>query len=198
MVEDASGRRLAVECDGDKYHGPERWADDMRRQPILERVGWRFWRCWASSFVLDPDDCMADLFATLDRFGIETDASARAATFYSAHVRAARKAESERASDKAEGSLNGATSSAAILLNPVGHDAIRLHDRVVVQYLDDRKLLTFTLTKDRDDLTNGFLPATSPLGERLLGASEDEEIEFEIGGRMRRVLILKVDRQVSA
>ena len=35
VVEGGSGRRLAVECDGDKYHGPERWADDMRRQRIL-------------------------------------------------------------------------------------------------------------------------------------------------------------------
>ena len=71
VVEGANGRRLAVECDGDQYHGPERWADDMRRQRILERVGWRFWRCWASSFTLDPDGCMDDLFATLERHGIE-------------------------------------------------------------------------------------------------------------------------------
>ena len=39
VVEGAGDRRLAVECDGDKYHGPERWADDMRRQRVLERVG---------------------------------------------------------------------------------------------------------------------------------------------------------------
>lgn len=29
------GRRLAVECDGDAYHGPDEWAGDMRRQAIL-------------------------------------------------------------------------------------------------------------------------------------------------------------------
>ena len=40
VVEGEGGRRLAIECDGDQYHGPERWADDMRRQRILERVGW--------------------------------------------------------------------------------------------------------------------------------------------------------------
>ena len=45
-------------------------ADDMRRQRVLERVGWRFWRCWASSFTIAPDECMADLFATLDRSDI--------------------------------------------------------------------------------------------------------------------------------
>jgi hypothetical protein len=73
VVEGSNGRRLAVECDGDQYHGPERWADDMRRQRILERVGWTFWRCWASSFTLDPDGCMADLYAILQRMGIEPD-----------------------------------------------------------------------------------------------------------------------------
>jgi very-short-patch-repair endonuclease len=57
VVEGKSGQRLAIECDGDKYHGPERWAEDMKRQRILERVGWRFWRCWASSFTLDPAAC---------------------------------------------------------------------------------------------------------------------------------------------
>ena len=43
VVEGGNGRRLAIELDGDRFHGPERWADDMRRQRILERVGWVFW-----------------------------------------------------------------------------------------------------------------------------------------------------------
>ena len=55
VVEGADRRRLAVECDGDRYHGPEQWRQDMRRQRVLERVGWRFWRCFASSFYRDPD-----------------------------------------------------------------------------------------------------------------------------------------------
>ena len=67
VVEGRGDKRLAIECDGDMYHGPERWADDMTRQRVLERVGWRFWRCWSSSFAIDPDGCMAELFDLLDR-----------------------------------------------------------------------------------------------------------------------------------
>jgi hypothetical protein len=37
VVEGAGDRRVAIECDGDKYHGPERWADDIQRQRMLER-----------------------------------------------------------------------------------------------------------------------------------------------------------------
>ena len=32
VVEGNDDARLAVECDGDKYHGPDKWADDMQRQ----------------------------------------------------------------------------------------------------------------------------------------------------------------------
>jgi very-short-patch-repair endonuclease len=71
VVEGADGRRLAVECDGDRFHGPEQWREDMRRQCVLERVGWRFWRCFASTFYRDTDRVMADLFGMLSRLGIE-------------------------------------------------------------------------------------------------------------------------------
>jgi REase_MTES_1575 len=38
VVEGSGDRRLAIECDGDKYHGPERWADDMARQRTENRL----------------------------------------------------------------------------------------------------------------------------------------------------------------
>ena len=71
VVEGHCGRRLAVECDGDQYHSPEVWMEDLHRQRTLERAGWTFWRCWGSSFIRDPDACMNDLFGTLERLGIE-------------------------------------------------------------------------------------------------------------------------------
>lgn len=71
VVEGADDRRLAVECDGDRYHGVERWMADITRQRALERMGWRFWRCWGSSWTAQREDCLADLFATLAESGIE-------------------------------------------------------------------------------------------------------------------------------
>lgn len=71
VVEGSEGRRLAVECDGDKFHGPGQWMDDMTRQRVLERAGWTFWRCFASSFVLRRDEVIADLLNTLGKMGIE-------------------------------------------------------------------------------------------------------------------------------
>lgn len=71
VVEGSEGRRLAVECDGDKFHGPGQWMDDMTRQRVLERAGWTFWRCFASSFVMRRQEVVADLLATLEKMGIE-------------------------------------------------------------------------------------------------------------------------------
>lgn len=71
VVEGNEGRRLAIECDGDRFHGPGQWADDMARQRVLERAGWTFWRCFASSFVRRRQDVLADLLQTLASLGIE-------------------------------------------------------------------------------------------------------------------------------
>lgn len=71
VVEGDADSRLAIECDGDRYHGPDQWDSDMRRQRILERAGWRFWRCFASTFVLHKDDVVRDLLDTLAAHGIQ-------------------------------------------------------------------------------------------------------------------------------
>jgi very-short-patch-repair endonuclease len=71
VIEGAEGRRLAVECDGDRFHGPGQWSDDMTRQRVLERAGWTFWRCFASSFARRRADVLGDLWVTLENLGIE-------------------------------------------------------------------------------------------------------------------------------
>lgn len=71
VVEGDTDSRLAIECDGDRYHGPDQWDSDMRRQRILERAGWRFWRCFASTFVLHKEDVVRDLIDTLAAHGIQ-------------------------------------------------------------------------------------------------------------------------------
>lgn len=71
VVEGDADSRLAIECDGDRYHGPDQWDSDMRRQRILERAGWRFWRCFASTFVLHKEDVVCDLIDTLEAHGVQ-------------------------------------------------------------------------------------------------------------------------------
>lgn len=70
VVEGHNDARLAVECDGDKYHGADKWADDMQRQRVMERAGWIFWRCFASVFIRRRKGTLEDLIETLAEHGI--------------------------------------------------------------------------------------------------------------------------------
>ena len=68
VVEGEDGNRLAVELDGDVYH--QDWAKDFARQQTLERVGWHFWRCFASTYYRDKDGAFQSLLDELDARGI--------------------------------------------------------------------------------------------------------------------------------
>ena len=70
VVEGENDQRLAIELDGDKYHPPEKWMDDWKRQRTMERVGWKFWRCWGSSYTIDPEGCIEDLVDVLNSMQI--------------------------------------------------------------------------------------------------------------------------------
>jgi very-short-patch-repair endonuclease len=72
VVEGMQGR-LAVECDGDHWHGAEHFENDMVRQRQLERCGWTFWRIRESSYYRDTEQAMSGLWAALDRLKIYPD-----------------------------------------------------------------------------------------------------------------------------
>ncbi len=70
LVVEGSNKRVAVECDGDRYHPPENWEKDLERQRILERLGWKFIRIRGSVYYRDPDATMEWLFGELGKLGI--------------------------------------------------------------------------------------------------------------------------------
>lgn len=69
LVEGMRGR-LAVECDGDLWHGAEQYASDMARQRQLERAGLRFWRIRGSVFYRNPEKALEPLWSELTHLGI--------------------------------------------------------------------------------------------------------------------------------
>ncbi|WP_327009770.1 AAA domain-containing protein [Dactylosporangium sp. NBC_01737] len=57
--------RLAIECDGDTWHGPEAYEGDLARQRDLERCGWRFFRIRESAFYVDQAAALDELWSTM-------------------------------------------------------------------------------------------------------------------------------------
>ena len=62
MVVEGGGKRLAIECDGDRFHPIDQLAADIERQTILERLGWQFVRIRGSAFYRDADAAMKPVF----------------------------------------------------------------------------------------------------------------------------------------
>lgn len=70
LVVEGGQARLAVECDGDNWHGADRYEDDMQRQRQLERCGWEFFRVRESAFYANKEDALAGLWGVLEERGI--------------------------------------------------------------------------------------------------------------------------------
>ena len=64
-------RTLAVECDGDRYHTLETLEQDVARQMILERCGYRFERIRGSKYFADPESALTPVFERIAELGIQ-------------------------------------------------------------------------------------------------------------------------------
>jgi very-short-patch-repair endonuclease len=71
LVVEGMRERLAIECDGDRFHTLDNLQADMERQAVLERLGWRFIRVRGSEFFRDPERALTPLYERLERMGIE-------------------------------------------------------------------------------------------------------------------------------
>ncbi len=70
LVVEGDRRRMAIECDGDRYHPLEKLPEDMERQAVLERMGWIFARIRGTEFLRNPDRAMKPVFEKLEALEI--------------------------------------------------------------------------------------------------------------------------------
>ena len=71
LVIEGLRNRLAIECDGDSWHGVDQWDRDWERQQQLERVGWKFCRIRASEYYRDPHRAIQPVLKKIEEMGIE-------------------------------------------------------------------------------------------------------------------------------
>ena len=74
MVAEGNGKRLAIECDGERWHY-DKAEEDLARQALLERLGWTFVRIRGSVFYRDKTPgrqvALLPLIHRLKEIGIE-------------------------------------------------------------------------------------------------------------------------------
>lgn len=74
MVAVFGEKKIAIECDGELWHsGEEKIREDMERQAILERLGWRFIRIRGSEYFGNPIKTISRVISELTLYGIEPE-----------------------------------------------------------------------------------------------------------------------------
>lgn len=66
ILENDNNQKIAIECDGDKYHGIEELSADLERQGILERCGWKFVRIRASEFYFNREESCKEMLKKIE------------------------------------------------------------------------------------------------------------------------------------
>lgn len=71
MVASYNGDKVAIECDGELYHsGDDKVREDMERETILRRLGWRFIRIRGSEYYRNPESTINRVVNELEEYGI--------------------------------------------------------------------------------------------------------------------------------
>ena len=70
LVVVGAGTKVAVECDGDHWHGPERYEADLARMRDLQRCDWTFFNIRESQFYVDRSGSLEPLWEMLDALGV--------------------------------------------------------------------------------------------------------------------------------
>ncbi|MFA4907336.1 MAG: AAA domain-containing protein [archaeon] len=60
-----NGIKIAIECDGDKDHGPEQFLNDQLREKVLTRCGWQFFRVRGAEYYSNRKKALEPLWKLL-------------------------------------------------------------------------------------------------------------------------------------
>jgi len=62
--------RVAIECDGERFHGTDKLDEDLARQATLERLGWKFVRIRGSEFYRYEERTISAVCRSLEELGV--------------------------------------------------------------------------------------------------------------------------------
>ena len=68
VLENDKNQKIVIECDGDRYHGIDQLENDLERQTVLERCGWKFIRVRASEFYYEREKSIEIMSKKINNF----------------------------------------------------------------------------------------------------------------------------------
>ena len=183
VVEGELGRRLAIECDGDRYHGPENGPTICASADIgasrldllaLLRLELYVGQRWGLGRPV-PD---------VGTHGIAPVGMVVSSAEYTEH-RVIRASGEEARSGQENGAVGVVDDSEANVADGVQPDAnagLLVGDRIIIRYLDDPRSRQecYILTDKANDQLNGLLSLSSPLSKALSEALPGDEVSLSL------------------
>jgi very-short-patch-repair endonuclease len=158
--------RLAVECDGDHWHGAEQYEQDEQRQRILERCGWVFYRLRESAFYADKETALSGLWRLLEERGIHP-------TY-------------EQPSDVERCDISGEVKNTSGKRVEVGDTVVYLDE----DEPDSEKQAL--ITRGPSNLELGEINVNTPIAQSLLRASVGQVIEARLPTRKAHLRVIDI------
>lgn len=219
VVEGLDDARLAVELDGDKYHGIERWLDDISRQRTLERMGWIFWRCWGSNYISDKDECLNDLLAKLDSLKIDPIGFKSTGVCGVSDHRTIGDIDAEILQDEVEPEIaeepeqeiieepepifevsdeheHKPSEPTDVAPDGNGHQSesyVQINDTVTYAFIDNLdELKMVQIVRGKGSVSEGIISHTSPIAQTLLGAFLNEQVTAYLPTGAKKLKIVDI------
>lgn len=73
VINDESGKKIAIECDGDEQKSKEEYEEDLVEQDVLTRCGWKFIRLRASQFYANKNKTVSEFITRINNILSEED-----------------------------------------------------------------------------------------------------------------------------
>ncbi len=189
LVVQGEKNRVAVECDGDRWHGPEKWEYDQRREAQLRRAGLKFWRISGSAFYRHKEKSLESLWQFLDDEGIERTLIQDNESTPRNNIIKPMETHTGKSEDAEQNTTPDNGQKTVIIPDGEDHERVKLGDTVkVYDEVTDRKII-YRLAQPGKP---GHVSPESPIGRALLGARLGDFIEITTPGDIRSLEILDI------
>jgi very-short-patch-repair endonuclease len=181
--------RLAVECDGDNWHGADRYEADMQRQRQLERCDWEFFRVRESAFYANKEEALAGLWQALEERDIHSP---------SKRVNAVPQVPltEDESADFAHDTGDEERLQAEERIQPdddsLQAPVVRVGSTVVYVNEDDGRECQAQITSERSNPEWGTINASTPIAKALLGSKVGDIVVAHLPVGTSRLRVIEI------
>ena len=142
------GTKIAIECDGDKWHGPEQHQNDIMRQKVLERCGWQFFRVRGYEYYTNREKALEPLWNMIPVFEEKESEPLEDFDYQESNIRAEIKVKTGDSLEVLSSALDIDTDGDETSLEPAEQVASSSKTDKILRYFNLFKSGTYVLTVD--------------------------------------------------